>query len=138
MSEKMRDADSLSSVAAPAIREDVLRDPRYPAHRIATRLLPYLRVLVEQFRPQQIILFGSYAYGQPGESSDVDLLVVKELEESVLKDKVRIRRAWWKMPRQEPLLPFDLMLVSPQRHLERLENPGGFYDEIVRKGLKLV
>ncbi len=30
----------------------------------------------------------------------MDLLVVKELEESVLRDKVRIRRAWWKMPLQ--------------------------------------
>ncbi len=125
------------SATTVAIREDVLRDPRYPVHKIADRLLPYLRVLVEQFHPQQVILFGSYAYGQPDEHSDVDLLVVKELEESVLKDKVQIRRAWWRMPRREPLLPFDLILVSPQRHLERLENAGGFYDEIIRKGLML-
>ena len=48
-----------------AIREDTLRDPRYPVHRIADRLLPYLRVLVEQFKPEQVILFGSYAYGNP-------------------------------------------------------------------------
>jgi len=130
--------NSVSAVVTPAIREDVLRDPRYPVHKIADRLLPYLRVLVEQFKPQQVILFGSYAYGRPGEDSDVDLLVVKDLDESVLKDKVRIRRAWWSMPRREPLLPFDLILVSPQRHRERLENAGGFYDEIIRGGLKLV
>ena len=55
----------MSVSAIPAIREDVLRDPRYPVHRIADRLLPYLRVLVEQFRPAQVILFGSYACGQP-------------------------------------------------------------------------
>jgi len=41
---------------APQIREDVLRDPRYPVHRIADRLLPYLKVLVEQFQPEQVIL----------------------------------------------------------------------------------
>jgi hypothetical protein len=127
-----------SAVATPVIREDVLRDPHYPVHQIADRLLPYLRVLVEQFQPQQVILFGSYAYGQPDEHSDVDLLLVKDVEESVLKDKVQIRRAWWKMPRPEPLLPFDLILVSPQRHRERLEGAGGFYDEIIRRGLKLV
>ena len=127
----------MSATNTVAIREDVLRDPRYPVHKIADRLLPYLRVLVEQFHPQQVILFGSYAYGAPNEHSDVDLLVVKELVESVLKDKVQIRRAWWKMPRREPLLPFDLILVSPQRHRERLENAGGFYDEIVREGVKL-
>ncbi|MFV9503604.1 MAG: nucleotidyltransferase domain-containing protein [Oscillochloridaceae bacterium umkhey_bin13] len=27
------------------------------------------------FQPEQIILFGSYAYGTPGRHSDVDLLV---------------------------------------------------------------
>src|SRR5258708_32273966 len=75
-----------------AIREDVLRDPRYPVHKIADRLLPYLRVLVERFHPQQVILFGSYAYGEPNEHSDVDLLIVKEVEESPLRDKIRIRK----------------------------------------------
>ncbi len=32
--------------------------------------------LATQFRAQRVILFGSQAYGQPNESSDVDLLVV--------------------------------------------------------------
>jgi hypothetical protein len=32
----------------------------------------------------------------------------------------------------------DLILVSPKRHEQRLRNAAGFYDEMVRKGLKLV
>jgi len=32
--------------------------------------------LVEGLQPEQIILFGSYAYGQPSEGSDLDLLIV--------------------------------------------------------------
>ena len=52
------------TAAVPVLREDVLHDHRFPVHQIADRLLPYLRVLLEQFRPQQVILFGSYAYGQ--------------------------------------------------------------------------
>jgi predicted nucleotidyltransferase len=128
----------MSGPVASAIREHILRDARYPVHRIAERLLPYLRLLVEKFHPRKVILFGSYAYGQPNQHSDVDLLVVKEVEESVLKDKVSIRRAWWQMPRQGPLLPMDLILVSPERHEQRLRNGAGFYDEIVRKGLELV
>ena len=32
--------------------------------------------LVEGLQPEQIILFGSYAYGQPAEGSDLDLLIV--------------------------------------------------------------
>ena len=76
------------------LREDVLRDPRYPVHRIADRLLPYLRVLVEQFHPQQMILFGSYAYGHPTEHSDVDLLVVKEMTASGVREAAAILKAW--------------------------------------------
>src|SRR5438046_98748 len=76
---------TLMATSVPTIRENVLRDLRYPVHKIADRLLPYLRVLIEQFRPQQVILFGSYAYGQPKEDSDVDLLIVKDLEQAPVR-----------------------------------------------------
>jgi uncharacterized protein len=32
--------------------------------------------LVDSLEPEQIILFGSYAYGKPNADSDVDLLVI--------------------------------------------------------------
>ena len=32
--------------------------------------------LVERFHPEKIILFGSYAWGDPDESSDIDLMVI--------------------------------------------------------------
>ena len=34
------------------------------------------RRLVEQFQPEQVILFGSHAWGMPDRDSDVDLLVI--------------------------------------------------------------
>jgi uncharacterized protein len=34
------------------------------------------RRLVAQFQPEQVILFGSYAWGAPMASSDLDLMVV--------------------------------------------------------------
>lgn len=121
-----------------AIREDVLRDPRYPVHRIADRLIPYLDVLVDNFQPQQIILFGSYAYGTPDEHSDIDLLIIDDTAESPLKRRISIRDAWWKMPRSETLLPFDLLVVSPEEHTRRLQTSAGFYDTITEKGLPLL
>jgi predicted nucleotidyltransferase len=35
-----------------------------------------IRRLVAEFQPEQIILFGSHAWGTPDEDSDVDLLVI--------------------------------------------------------------
>jgi len=34
--------------------------------------------IVRSFKPQKIILFGSYANGKPTEESDLDLLIIKD------------------------------------------------------------
>jgi predicted nucleotidyltransferase len=34
--------------------------------------------LVQRFKPGKVILFGSYAYGQPTVDSDIDLLIVMD------------------------------------------------------------
>lgn len=34
--------------------------------------------VVTNYHPERIILFGSYAYGEPKEHSDVDLLIIKD------------------------------------------------------------
>jgi predicted nucleotidyltransferase len=34
------------------------------------------RRLVEQFQPEQVILFGSHAWGVPTHDSDIDLMVI--------------------------------------------------------------
>ena len=36
----------------------------------------YARAIAEEFHPDKIILFGSFANGTPHEDSDVDLLVI--------------------------------------------------------------
>jgi len=122
----------------PDIRESVLRDPRHPVSRIADALLPYLRVLVDQFAPRQVILFGSYAYGTPTTDSDVDLLIVKDLSEAPVREATRIRRAWWPLRLSGTSLPFDLLVESPAGHAERLAEGGAYYSGIVAKGLRLI
>ena len=46
------------------------------------------RRLVQGLHPEQIILFGSHAYGQPSEASDIDLLIIVSAS-----DEPRHRRA---------------------------------------------
>lgn len=43
--------------------------------------------LVDSFDPEQIFLFGSYAWGTPSEGSDIDLLVI--VDESDLRPAKR-------------------------------------------------
>lgn len=37
--------------------------------------------LVAGYAPEKIVLFGSYAYGQPDADSDIDLLIIKATKE---------------------------------------------------------
>lgn len=37
-----------------------------------------IKRIVENYHPEKIILFGSYAYGTPSEDSDLDLLIIKD------------------------------------------------------------
>ena len=43
--------------------------------------------LVREFQPEQVILFGSHAWGTPDKSSDIDLMVI--VEQSELSDYER-------------------------------------------------
>jgi len=53
-----------------------------------------VRRLVEEFDPEQIILFGSHAWGTPDEDSDLDLMViVSESDESPVRRAQRAHHA---------------------------------------------
>lgn len=127
-----------STIISPQIRENALRDPRYPVHKIADQLLPYLQVLVDQFHPEQVILFGSYAYGEPTPDSDVDLLVVKDIEKSPVSEATRIRRALRHLRHTVSNLPLDIMVRAPDDLRARIAHGADFHEEIVRKGIVLV
>ena len=127
-----------SLIASPKIREDLLRDPRYPVHQIADQLRPYLQVIVDQFHPEQIILFGSYAYGDPTQDSDVDLLVVKQIHRSSVADATSIRRAVRHLRHTVANLPLDILVRDPEDFRQRVEKNASFHAEIAMKGLGLV
>ena len=46
------------------------------------KLKPEIIEKLKPLNPDKIILFGSYAYGTPNEDSDIDLLLVKNIETS--------------------------------------------------------
>ena len=112
-----------------------LHDPRFPVHRIADQLEPYLRVIVEKFRPEKIILFGSQACGQPDEHSDVDLLVVRRDIRSEKESNVEIRRALWSV-RAVPL-SFTLLSRTPEELQNKLAVGPPMLSEILARGIEV-
>ena len=104
-------------------------------HQIADALEPYLRVIVERFHPEKIILFGSQASGTPDAHSDVDLLIVRVGITSELASNLEIRRAFREV--EGANLSFTLLSKTPERMANRLAAQSPFYREIVQRGLTL-
>jgi predicted nucleotidyltransferase len=87
--------------------------------------------IVREFKPEKIILFGSYAGGTPDEDSDVDLLVIVDHPGKPHQEATRIRN------RLDPSFPIDLLVRTPRQLADRLEMGDPFIREIVRKGAVL-
>jgi predicted nucleotidyltransferase len=101
---------------------------RYPSPNVPmSAIRRYARQIAEKFDPDKIILFGSYAYGQPHEWSDVDILVVMPAYDEI-NQSIRITLAF-----QAPF-SLDLIVRTPE-HLRRgLEEEDWFLREIIAKG----
>ena len=84
--------------------------------------------IAEEFKPEQIILFGSHAHGTPTLESDLDLLVVMPFAGSPLAQAVRISR------QLNLMLPIDLIVRTREQVNERLAMEDFFMREIVERG----
>jgi predicted nucleotidyltransferase len=119
--------------AAKQLDFPALHDPGFPVHKIAGQLGPYLRVIVEKFHPEKIILFGSQAYGKPNEHSDVDLLIVRSGITSENQSNLEIRQSFWGVSTPRP--SFTILTKTPERIAEEMAVKSPFYEEILSKGL---
>ena len=66
--------------------------------------------IVEGYEPDRIILFGSYAYGEPTAESDLDLLIIKRDAEAKRAER---SIAVWKHLWSENLPPVDILIRTP-------------------------
>ncbi len=93
-----------------------------------SQILSVADKIAQQFRPERIILFGSYAYGTPNKDSDVDLLVVMPFEGRTARQAIEIYRVIYAG------FPMDLIPITPERLKHRLEIEDFFLREIIEKG----
>ena len=52
-------------------------------------IMQFVSLVAEVSDPDRIIMFGSYAYGDPDEKSDLDLLVIKNDRELTIDDETK-------------------------------------------------
>ena len=84
--------------------------------------------IAKEFSPEKIILFGSYAWGKPNKDSDVDLCVIKNVENTraLARD---ISSAVDPRP-----FPMDVVVFRPKTEFRRLSMSDAFYRQIIKQG----
>ena len=87
--------------------------------------------LLPAYAPQKVILFGSYAYGNPRPGSDIDLLIIKDTSERFIDRWVTVRRI---LSDPERRLPLETLVLTPQEVSRRLAIGDQFIAEILEKG----
>ena len=86
------------------------------------------REIAAHFRPKKIILFGTYAYGDPKPESDLDLLVILETDMRESQKALQIRKLL------NPSFGIDIVVFTPGNLQKRLALGDSFLKEVVTKG----
>jgi len=96
---------------------------------IGVTLPTAIRRIVDELDPEKIVLFGSYAGGNPTPDSDVDLLVIMETNETSKERSWAVSRLL--IPRQ---FPVDIIVKTPGEIKKAIKNEDRFICEVLKHG----
>ena len=93
------------------------------------------RRIIRELEPlgiERIILFGSYAAGNPNDDSDLDLFVIKETDLPRPQRTVQVRKMLY-----GSMIPIDLIVYTPKEIDESKENKFSFVYKVLNTGKTL-
>ena len=85
-------------------------------------------IIIKEFDPEKIILFGSYAHGSPTLESDVDLLVIVKTNKSMLRLSAEIALSL------DHSFPLNIIVKTPEQIEKRIQNGDFFLENIMNHG----
>jgi predicted nucleotidyltransferase len=99
--------------------------------QVTTELLEQItQKLAVTLNPEQIILFGSYAYGEPNEDSDIDFMVIVSHS-----DEPRYRRS---RPAYRALrgmrIPTDVIVVTREEVKRKINVKSSLISRVIHDG----
>jgi len=98
-------------------------------------IMEFVNLVVEVADPDKVILFGSYAYGNPDDKSDLDLLVIKNGKDFSIEDEAKLDTALYIKRKLMNVRPrYDIFFQTEHQAAESAENGGAFVDAL-RKGM---
>ena len=85
--------------------------------------------IVKNINPEKIILFGSYASGNPGEDSDLDILVIKEMKMPRYKRSREVKKYLRGMK-----IPIDVIVYTKKEIKEWEGTKTAFISQAIKQG----
>ena len=99
--------------------------------KVKKMILEIAEKIKRDYKPEKIILYGSYARGKPDRDSDIDMLIIKETRERLIDRMVAVSRI---VSDPDMLIPFEPIVLTPGELSERLNIGDQFIKEILEKG----
>lgn len=93
----------------------------------ANKILEIVSRIVIKFNPDKIILFGSYAMGNATNSSDLDLLVIKDTDLPYHKRSFDIHKALI-----GSMIPMDILVYTSQEFEKEQKEQSSFLNSAIK------
>jgi predicted nucleotidyltransferase len=92
-----------------------------------------IQTLVKVYDPQAVYIFGSYAWGQPDENSDLDIAVIVKHSDLDMANRIRLSyNALWDFE-----IPMDIIVYTESEILEKAKYHSTLQNKILNKGQKV-
>lgn len=91
-----------------------------------------VKKIVSFYKPEKVILFGSYAKGTATNRSDMDILVIKETDEPF-----RIRGRLLRQLFYSSIIPVDLLIFTKEEFEEYQAKPYSFIGSVLETGIEV-
>jgi predicted nucleotidyltransferase len=102
--------------------------------KIDSKILNFiLEKILSVYNPRRVYLYGSQAWGDPTNTSDIDLFVILDSSDLDMDERIRIgARAL-----SGSGLDVDLMVMTEKELNERKDHPSTLVHKVITKGIKL-
>lgn len=85
--------------------------------------------IVKNINPEKIILFGSYASGNPSEDSDLDILIVKEMKMPRYRRTREVKKHLGGMK-----IPIDVIVYTKKEIKKWEDTKTAFINQAIKQG----
>lgn len=90
-----------------------------------------LQLLIENYQPSKVFLFGSHVAGNPDQDSDIDLLIIKDTSDRFIDRWCTVGTI---LAGSHPSIPVDTLVLTPKELSDRVSRGDQFIMDILEQG----